>query len=79
MRNDRLGMVSELQAQQYGGRLTATALEGSPDFVALAASYGIAGSRLAKTENIPGAIDSMLLKSGPYLLECIVDPDESTL
>jgi acetolactate synthase-1/2/3 large subunit len=79
MRNDRLGMVSELQAQQYGGRLTATALEGSPDFVALAASYGIAGSRLAKTENIPGAIDSMLSNPGPYLLECIVDPDESTL
>ena len=79
MRNDRLGMVRELQSQLYGGRFTATVLGGDPDFTALAAAYGIPGGKLADNGGIKDAIGTMLSSPGPYLLECKVSPDEPTL
>ena len=41
MTNNRLGMVRELQTNGYDNRLTAVFLDGSPDFIKLADSYGI--------------------------------------
>jgi acetolactate synthase-1/2/3 large subunit len=79
MRNNRLGMVRELQAMQYQCRYVATTLEGSPDFIALAAAYGIPGGRLADNAFAGHAIDDMLARKGPYLLECAVSPDEGSL
>jgi acetolactate synthase-1/2/3 large subunit len=79
MRNDRLGMVRELQSQFYGGRLTATVLSGDPDFTELAAAYGIPGAKLCDNGGAADAIQTMLSAQGPYLLECAVSPDEPTL
>ncbi len=78
MRNNSLGMVRELQKNFYGGRYVATTLK-DPDFIKLAAAYGIAGSRLESNEQASAAIDEMLRHNGPYLLECAVNPDESSL
>lgn len=79
MRNHTLGMVHELQTRFYHGRYTLTDLAGAPDFIALAAAFGIPGRHLNQNCDIPGAIDEMLKAEGPYLLECAVSPDESSL
>lgn len=77
MRNSSLGMVRELQKHLYGGRYVATTLK-DPDFIALAAAFGIPGRRVVPGEE-EQAIDEMLRHSGAYLLECAVSPDESSL
>lgn len=78
MRNDRLGMVRELQQSLYGGRCVATTLNGNPDFLTLAAAYGIPGERLQDDSDAPGVIARMLKAEGPFLLECSVDPLEGS-
>jgi acetolactate synthase-1/2/3 large subunit len=79
MRNNRLGMVREMQTNLYQCRYAATILEGSPDFIALAAAYGIAGGKLHDNEHADEAIGKMLSHKGPYLLECLVSPDENCM
>lgn len=79
MRNHTLGMVHELQTRLYHGRYTLTDLAGAPDFIALAAAFGIPGRHLDQNSDAPDAIDEMLKAEGPYLLECAVSPDESSL
>lgn len=78
MRNNCLGMVREVQRAQYGGRYTATQLA-DPDFIALAAAYGIPGRRIASDAEAKSAVGEMLAHKGPFLLEVPVSPEESSL
>lgn len=79
MTNKRLGMVCELQKKQYAGNETAVFLDGSPDFTALVKAYGIPAERISSIDDAPAAIDRMLKAKTPYVIECAVSPDESTL
>lgn len=79
MTNGRLGMVRELQTKGYQDNQTAVFLDGSPDFVTLASAYGIPAKSISSLSQADAAIDEMLAYRTPYLLECIVDPDESSL
>ena len=79
MTNGRLGMVRELQTKGYRGNETAVFLDGSPDFVKLAAAYGIPAKSISHIEEADAEIDEMLACDGPYLLECRIDPNEPTL
>ncbi|NLD46761.1 MAG: biosynthetic-type acetolactate synthase large subunit [Clostridiaceae bacterium] len=77
--NSRLGMVRELQKLKYCGRYSQVYLDENPDFVKLFEAYGFKGERINKNSQIPEALKRMLADDTPYLLECIVDPEESTL
>ncbi len=79
MKNQRLGMVRELQTKGYHDRQIAVDLENIPDIPKLAAAYGIPAKSITSLKDAGSAIDEMLAADGPYLLECIVDPDEATL
>ncbi len=79
MKNNRLGMVRELQTKGYGDRQIAVHLEGSPDFVALAKSYGIDADRVVTMAEAEEKIEKLASAKGPYLLECNVWRHESTL
>ena len=79
MNNSRLGMVRELQDTRYGGNETAVFLDGNPDFVKLAESYGIPSCRISNDGDIDEAIQNMLSCADAYLLECTVSPEEPTL
>ena len=79
MSNNRLGMVREVQTNAYGNRLTAVFLDGSPDFIKLAESYGIPAKRVTDIKDADGAIDEMLGAKGCYLLEAQVAEDEKTI
>ena len=60
MRNQRLGMVRELQDNHYNNRHSATILNDKPDFVKLANAYGI---------------DSVEVNTNEEVLVCNVHPD----
>ena len=76
--NSRLGMVRELQAKRYGN-LNAVILDKNPDFIKLCEAYGIPGARVNNNSELEAAFDNALEAKGPFIVECIVDPDESTL
>jgi len=79
LNNRRLGMVRELQKQKYCGRYSEVFLDENPDFVKIAGAYGFAGERITTNAEIEGALERMFENDLPYLLECVVDPEESTL
>ena len=78
-RNGRLGMVRELQRQKFQSNYFSVFLDGSPNFIQLASAYGIPGQTVTENENLKEAFEKLLLNKGPYLLELVVDPEESTL
>ncbi len=77
--NCRLGMVRELQLNKHGGRYSQVCLDQNPDFIMLAAAYGFKGERITRNSEIRAALERMTAENGSYLLECSVDPMESTL
>lgn len=79
MTNNRLGMVRELQTNQYENRLTAVFLDGSPDFIKLAGAYGIKAQRVFEIGQAENAIKEMLSSEKPYLLEVMVSEDEKSI
>ncbi len=77
--NSRLGMVHEIQKSKYAGRYSQVFMEHNPDFVKLVGAYGFDGERITGNDEVPEALKRMLDRDGPYLLECVVRPDEPTL
>lgn len=77
--NNRLGMVREHQTVAYDNNLTAVFLDGSPDFAKLAAAYQIPSVRIHENSEIDDALTQLLEAKGPFLLEAMVDPLETTL
>ncbi len=78
-RNRKLGMVKEIQKKSYGSRYIATSLEGDPNFTVLASAYGIPSESIKTSEEIDGAIERLLSADGPFVLECVVDSEESSI
>ena len=79
MTNGSLGMVRELQEKGYNGRETAVALDGSPDFIALASAYGIRSMRVTDDKTADEAIKLLAEGDEITLVEVKVDPKASTL
>jgi acetolactate synthase-1/2/3 large subunit len=77
--NSRLGMVRELQKRSYCGRYSQVFLDENPDFVKLVSAYGFKGESIRKNSEVVPAINRMLADDDTYLLEFIVNPEESTL
>jgi len=79
MKNNRLGMVRELQDNSFKGVHNGVYLDGSPDFVKLAEAYGIRARRVASNEDAAAAVTEMLADDRPYFLECLVPQDYPSL
>lgn len=77
--NGRLGMVRELQKNGFHSNYFAVYLDGSPDFVKLAAAYDIEASRVSSDSDLRQSLITMLDGDRPYLLEIMVDSEENTL
>lgn len=77
--NSRLGMVRELQKNMYKCRYSQVFLDENPDFVKLVEAYGFQGERITSNSQVKDALNRMFSNDKPYLLECIVDPEEPTL
>jgi acetolactate synthase-1/2/3 large subunit len=79
MVNNRLGMVRELQTNKYKGNLTAVFLDGSPDFIKLAAAYGINGEAISTLKEADKALITLLASKKPYILQVNVDENERSV
>ncbi len=77
--NSRLGMVREIQKLKYCGRYSQVYLESNPDFVKLVGAYGFKGEVVSGNSQVKDALKRMFSNDEPYLLECIVDPEEPTM
>lgn len=77
--NYRLGMVRELQKIRHCSRYTAVFLDENPDFRTIFKAYGFNSERITSNKEVEAALIKMFKDDKPYLLECMVDPEESTL
>ncbi len=73
--NNFLGNVRQWQAMFYNNRFSATPLV-NPDFVAIAAAYGIKAERVSCRKELEGAINRMLEHHGAYLLDVNIEPQD---
>ncbi|MFW6151317.1 MAG: biosynthetic-type acetolactate synthase large subunit [Chloroflexota bacterium] len=71
--NRALGMVRQWQELFYDRSYVATILS-NPDFVALAASYGIPGERVTRASEVGPAIRRSMEHEGCFLIDFAVDP-----
>ena len=65
--NTKLGMIRQWQELVYAGNYQSSHLE-NPDFVALAAAYGIPGFLASTPAEVPGAIAAARAADGPALV-----------
>ena len=77
--NRKLGMVNEIQKKAYSEGPFAVHMPDTPDFCKLADAFGIRCRRVEDENEMAEAIEEMLSYGGPFLLECVVDPEESTM
>jgi len=73
LNNHYLGMVRQWQELFYDNRLSGVDLEGNPDFVRLAESYGIKGINIEKSGEVSDKVaEALNYNDGPVLVNCEV-------
>ncbi len=75
--NRMFGTIRMHQERHYPGRVIATDLV-NPDFVAYAASFGVAGHLVRSTGEFADAFKTALNHPGPSLIEIQTDPQQLT-
>ncbi|WP_421191728.1 acetolactate synthase 2 catalytic subunit [Aeromonas enteropelogenes] len=75
--NQRLGMVRQWQELFFDGRYSETILSDNPDFIALAAAFGIPGETITCKEEIAPALDRLLASDTAYLLHVAISEEEN--
>jgi acetolactate synthase-1/2/3 large subunit len=74
LNNGAHGMVRQFQESYLEGRYQSTVWGYSaPDFVAVAAAYGIPGRQVTAPDEVEGAIAEMWAHEGPYMLEVAIE------
>lgn len=76
--NSNLGMVREYQSNVYNNTY-AVSLSENPNFVKLVEAYGFSGKRVNCNSELKGVLEEAMATNKPFLIECIVDAEESTL
>lgn len=74
LRNGTLGLVRQMQRREKGGRCFATDLT-SPDFVKLAAAYGVKALKVSGPKQLDAAIAKAVKAKGPILVEVEVSKE----
>jgi acetolactate synthase-1/2/3 large subunit len=76
LNNNFLGMVRQWQELFHERRYSSVDIQ-SPDFVALAAAYGISGQSVSERPNLKTALETMIDHDGAYLLEVMVGKENN--
>ena len=74
--NGTLGMVRQWQTLTCKGRHSQTTLNRGPEFVKLAAAYGIPGYRATNQEEFAAAFQTALDSGHAAVIDCVLDIDE---
>lgn len=75
--NQRLGMVRQWQELFFNARFSSTILDDNPDFVMLAAAFGIQGERITKGEEVDAALDRLFASKEAYFLHVCIPSNEN--
>jgi acetolactate synthase-1/2/3 large subunit len=75
--NQRLGMVRQWQQLFFDGRYSETNLSDNPDFVQLAAVFGIKGQTITRADEVDAAVEALVASQGPYILHACIDDKEN--
>lgn len=75
LKNNRLGLIHDVQALSYQGRYCAS-MFGDVDFVSIAKAFGAGGRRIDTPDDVAPAVSAALETDGPVVLEAVIDPDE---
>lgn len=76
LNNSYLGMVRQWQELFHENRYSFVNIS-SPDYVAVAAAYGIAGAKVTERGELVDALTTMLAANGPYLLDVSVAKEDN--
>jgi acetolactate synthase-1/2/3 large subunit len=71
--NGAYGNVLRDQQEQFGGHVIGAVLK-NPDFVRLAASFGVAASRVASPAELRPTLEKALASGLPALIEIVIEP-----
>jgi acetolactate synthase-1/2/3 large subunit len=78
LNNHYLGMVRQWQELFYDDRKSGVDLEGNPDFVKLAESFGIKGFNLRRPGDVKRVLQNALdYNEGPCLINCEVEKTDN--
>lgn len=79
-RNNVLGLVNQIQSnlERYPSGPFGVSLDGSPDFVKLAAAYNIPAFTVIDDSGLDGAIESLLGEKGSAMLILNISPEAGT-
>jgi len=77
LNNAYMGMVRQWQELLHGERYSESRMECLPDFVKLADTFGMAGLRAEKTDQLDDTINEMLSINGPVICDVLVDKKEN--
>lgn len=77
MDNGYLGMVRQWQELFHGRRYSHTCLECAPDFVQLAAAFGIKGRRVTRADEVQPALEEAISWPEAFLLDFHIAPEEN--
>ena len=76
--NKYLGMVRQWQHLFYDNRLSGVDMEGNPNFVKLAESYGVKGFRIKRSADVRRIIRASLeYNDGPCLIDVEVEKEDN--
>jgi acetolactate synthase-1/2/3 large subunit len=76
LNNNYLGMVRQWQQLFFERRYSFTELK-NPNFVAIAAAYGIKGQKVTERKDLNAALKEMLDSKEAYFLEVLVETEEN--
>lgn len=76
LNNGYLGMVRQLQQNNFGGRYSQTKIS-NPDFVELAHSFGIDGIKINSANDIENALNKAFSEKGTYIIDFGTEPMET--
>lgn len=76
--NHYLGLVREHQYSVYKGKYSVVDLTGNPDLEKLAQAYEMPFQRICNMEHIEQDIERFLEKDETALMECMIDPMDTT-
>ena len=77
--NGVLGMVRQWQTLFFDGHHSATTLPRTADFVKIAEGFGAGAMRAHTPEELKTAAETAFAQEMPFVIDCIMDPDETVL
>ena len=78
LNNNYLGNVRQWQAMFFNRRYSFTPML-NPDYMQIAAAYGIPSRRVMERSELADAIREMLATDGPFLLEACVEEEGNVM